>query len=248
MAKIRAEYAEVRERHRNRGPGKQLVLAGKGTRAAILAATGRITNRRSRSQPGITVFDDYDLAELRPYIDWTPFFQAWELAGHYPAILTDDIVGAQASELFRDAQAMLDRIIAEKWLTARGVIGLWPAASVGDDIEVYTGADGAEARDAASPAPAGRQAGRAPRFLRWPTSSHPRTRQVRTGSAASPSPPASASKSTWSASKPHTTTIRRSCSRHWPTASPKPSPSACTNAYAANSGAMCPMKHSTTKR
>ena len=87
-------------------------------------------------QPGLHVFDDYPLAELRNYIDWTPFFQAWELAGKYPAILTDEIVGTQASELYRDARAMLDRIVGEKWLQAKAVFGLWPANSVGDDVRV----------------------------------------------------------------------------------------------------------------
>ena len=89
-------------------------------------------------KPGLTVFDDYSLAELRETIDWTPFFQAWELAGHYPAILTDTVVGAQASELFADAQAMMDRIVGEKWLKARAVIGFWPAANLMDDVEIYT--------------------------------------------------------------------------------------------------------------
>jgi 5-methyltetrahydrofolate--homocysteine methyltransferase len=82
------------------------------------------------------VLEDYPLAELARYFDWTPFFNTWELAGKYPAILTDAVVGAQATELFRDAQAMLARIIDEKWLTARGVFGLWPANSVGDDVIV----------------------------------------------------------------------------------------------------------------
>jgi 5-methyltetrahydrofolate--homocysteine methyltransferase len=80
------------------------------------------------------VFDDYPLAELVDLIDWTPFFQAWELHGRYPAILTDEVVGPQASELFRDAKAMLQRIVEEKWLTARAVFGLWPANSHGDDV------------------------------------------------------------------------------------------------------------------
>ncbi|MFK2879393.1 methionine synthase [Rhodanobacter hydrolyticus] len=135
MAKIRAEYAEVRERHRNRGPGKQLVPLDKA-RAQRFACDWANYTPPQPKQPGLTVFDDYDLAELRKYIDWSPFFNAWELAGHYPAILTDEVVGQQASELFRDAQAMLDKLIAEKWLTARGVIGFWPAAAVGDDIEL----------------------------------------------------------------------------------------------------------------
>jgi 5-methyltetrahydrofolate--homocysteine methyltransferase len=135
MAKIRAEYAEVRERHRHRGPGKQLVPLEKA-RAQRFTCDWAAYEPPQPAKPGLTVLEDYDLAELRRYIDWTPFFQAWELAGHYPAILTDEVVGKQASELFADAQKMLDRIVAEKWLTARAVIGFWPAASVGDDIEL----------------------------------------------------------------------------------------------------------------
>jgi len=139
LAKVRADYADVRERHRNRGPGKKLVSLEQA-RAQRFRCDWAHYDPPQPASPGITVFDDYDLSMIRQYIDWTPFFQAWELAGHYPAILTDEVVGKQASELFRDAQAMLDRIIAEKWLTARAVIGLWPAANVGDDVEVYTDA------------------------------------------------------------------------------------------------------------
>ena len=85
-------------------------------------------------QPGLTVYDDWDLNDLRDYIDWTPFFRAWELAGTYPQILTDEVVGESASSLFADAKEMLDRIIAEKWLTAKAVIGLWPVQRDGDDL------------------------------------------------------------------------------------------------------------------
>ena len=88
-------------------------------------------------QPGVHVFDDWDLADLRQYIDWTPFFRAWELHGNYPAILTDEVVGETATQLFADANAMLDQIIAEKWLTARGVAGLWPCARDGDDVTIH---------------------------------------------------------------------------------------------------------------
>jgi 5-methyltetrahydrofolate--homocysteine methyltransferase len=143
LEKIRLEYADVRERHRNRGPGKKLVSLEKA-REQRYRCDWASYEPPQPSRPGVTVFDDYDLSAIRPYIDWTPFFQAWELAGHYPAILTDEVVGAQASELFKDAQAMLDRIIAEKWLTARAVIGLWPAANIGDDVEVYTDASRSE--------------------------------------------------------------------------------------------------------
>ena len=89
------------------------------------------------SQPGVHVFDDWSLAELRDYIDWTPFFRAWELHGTYPKILDDEVVGESARSLKADADAMLDKIVAEKWLTARGVAGLWPCARDGDDITIH---------------------------------------------------------------------------------------------------------------
>ena len=83
-------------------------------------------------------FDDYDLAEIREYVDWQPFFNAWEMKGKFPDILNNPATGETARKLYDDAQEMLDTAIAEKWLTARGVIGLFPANAVGDDIEVYT--------------------------------------------------------------------------------------------------------------
>ena len=86
------------------------------------------------SRPGLHVFDDWDLADLRAYIDWTPFFRAWELHGTYPTILKDEVVGETAEQLFADANAMLDRIVGENWLTAKGVAGLWPCARDGDDV------------------------------------------------------------------------------------------------------------------
>ena len=88
-------------------------------------------------KPGVHVFDDWDLADLRDYIDWTPFFRAWELHGIYPAILTDPVVGESATNLFADAQAMLDKIVGEKWLRAKGVAGLWPCARDGDDVVIH---------------------------------------------------------------------------------------------------------------
>ena len=89
--------------------------------------------------PGIHVFEDWDLADLREAFDWTPFFRTWELAGTYPAILNDEVVGESARNLFSDAQAMLDRIVEEKWLTARGVCGLWPCQRDGDDVRLDNG-------------------------------------------------------------------------------------------------------------
>ncbi|MFN0084046.1 MAG: methionine synthase [Blastocatellia bacterium] len=93
---------------------------------------------------GIRILDDLPLEKLVPFIDWSPFFHTWELAGVYPRILEDPIVGAQARRLYDDARALLDRIVRGKLLTARGVYGFWPANAVGDDIEVY--ADGARGR------------------------------------------------------------------------------------------------------
>ncbi|MFA9199931.1 MAG: vitamin B12 dependent-methionine synthase activation domain-containing protein, partial [Cypionkella sp.] len=88
-------------------------------------------------QPGVHVFADWPLADLREYIAWTPFFRAWELHGNYPSILDDEVVGETARSLKADADAMLDRIIGENWLTARGVAGLWPCARDGDDVTVH---------------------------------------------------------------------------------------------------------------
>jgi len=136
MEKVRADYAEVRERHKDRSGAKRLVPLD---RARMQRFDGKWADYLppAPNKPGITVFDDYPLAELVDCIDWTPFFSAWELAGRYPAILEDAVVGAQATELFRDAQAMLAKIVGQKWLTARGVIGFWPAHAVGDDIELH---------------------------------------------------------------------------------------------------------------
>jgi len=86
---------------------------------------------------GTKVFEDFPLQDLIDRIDWTPFFSAWELAGRYPRILEDEVVGEEAKKLFKDAQAMLEKIVAENWLQAKGVVGFWPANAVGDDIEVY---------------------------------------------------------------------------------------------------------------
>ncbi|MBT6273022.1 MAG: methionine synthase, partial [Chromatiales bacterium] len=89
------------------------------------------------NHPGVHEFREYDLANLVDYIDWTPFFRTWELAGTYPRLLDDTVIGEAARALFDDARSMLTRIVDEKWLTAHAVVGIWPAASVGDDIEVF---------------------------------------------------------------------------------------------------------------
>ncbi|TLY50001.1 MAG: methionine synthase, partial [Gammaproteobacteria bacterium] len=135
MEKIRAEYADIRERHKDRGPAKRLVSLSHA-RAQGYAGDWQKYVPAEPKKPGISVFDDYPLDELIAHIDWSPFFNTWELAGHYPQIFDDAIVGKQARELFDDAQKMLKQIVDERWLTAKGVIGLWPAARIGDDVEV----------------------------------------------------------------------------------------------------------------
>jgi len=137
VAANESDYAEIRQRHRNRGDAKRLVPLAKARGQRFDGGWDDYTPP-TPAKPGIHVFDDYPLDELVPLIDWTPFFNAWELAGRYPAILTDAIVGTQATDLFNDAQAMLRKIIAGKWLRAKGVIGLFPAHSDGDDIVVQT--------------------------------------------------------------------------------------------------------------
>ena len=98
---------------------------------------------------GIRSFADYDLAELADYIDWTPFFQTWELTGRFPAILDDPKVGEVARSLYADARKMLDLIVKEKWFTAQATIGFWPANADGDDIVVY--ADDSRAKPRSPP-------------------------------------------------------------------------------------------------
>ncbi len=137
IAKTRADYATLADGHA-RGQAEK-------RRTPIQAArANRETVDWSNYQPpkpsflGTRVFESYDLGELARYIDWTPFFQAWELKGSYPRILDDEKYGAAARPLFEDAQAMLKQIVAEKWLTAKAVAGFWPANAVGDDIVLYT--------------------------------------------------------------------------------------------------------------
>ncbi len=134
---IKQDYETVRERHKGRQAGiKWLPLAQ--ARANRLPFDWHSYEPPAPERTGIRSFDDYPLAELGGYIDWTPFFAAWELAGRFPRILDDATVGAEARKLYGDAREMLDQIITEKWFTARAVTGLFPANSIGhDDIEVY---------------------------------------------------------------------------------------------------------------
>ncbi|MES3056208.1 methionine synthase [Sphingomonas faeni] len=139
VSKTADEYEAVRISRANKGQSELLPLATARERAFVADFA---LKPPAPVKPGVHVFADWDLSDLRDYIDWTPFFRAWELAGNFPAILTDEVVGESASSLYADAQAMLDTIVAEKWLTPRGVAGLWPARRVGDDILVSSPARG----------------------------------------------------------------------------------------------------------
>ncbi|MDP1637276.1 MAG: methionine synthase [Candidatus Nitrotoga sp.] len=138
VADIKADYAKTRELHASKKP------QGARYKLADARAHGLKTDWASYTPPkpsfiGVRALSDYSLAEISPYIDWTPFFQTWELSGRYPKILNDEVIGEAARNLFHDAQAMLKRIIDEKWLGANAVFGLFPANSVNsDDIEIYT--------------------------------------------------------------------------------------------------------------
>ena len=127
------DYRALREARANRG-GSDLATLTEARANGFTPPTEGPSPRPA--QPGTHVFDAWPLDDLVPLIDWTPFFRAWELAGNYPAILDDEIVGESARGLFADAQAMLATIVAEKWLTARATVGLWPVRREGEDIIV----------------------------------------------------------------------------------------------------------------
>ncbi|MGH2537557.1 MAG: methionine synthase [Candidatus Promineifilaceae bacterium] len=135
-AEVRAEYETVRRQHAGRRAGRPLASLEEARRQRFRPDWDAYRPPQPNLS-GLRVFDDYDLAELAEYIDWTPFFKAWELAGKFPDILDDERVGEAARSLYTDAQALLNQIIGHKWLCARGVVGLFPANSAGDDIEVY---------------------------------------------------------------------------------------------------------------
>ena len=135
IAELNADYAKVREQHANK---KQTPLVKLHEARANAAVVEWDTYKPTKPKfIGKRVFKNFDLAELEPFIDWAPFFQTWDLAGPFPAILDDDVVGDEAKKVFADGQAMLKKIIEGRWLTANAVVGLYPAQRVGDDIVLY---------------------------------------------------------------------------------------------------------------
>ena len=135
IAELNADYAKVREQHANK---KQTPLVKLHEARANAAVVEWDTYKPTKPKfIGKRVFKNFDIAELEPFIDWAPFFQTWDLAGPFPAILEDDVVGDEAKKVFADGQAMLKKIIEGRWLTANAVVGLYPAQRVGDDIVLY---------------------------------------------------------------------------------------------------------------
>ena len=138
IEQVRAEYARTAEAHR-RAEADKLRTPLARARANALKTDWVDYTPPKPTFTGVRVFSSYDLAELAKYIDWTPFFQTWELKGRYPAILDDDKQGEAARGLFADAQDMVKKIVDERWFNPRAVIGFWPANSIGDDIALYSG-------------------------------------------------------------------------------------------------------------
>jgi len=137
IAQVREDYLRMAETHaRGRAEKSRVSLAQARANRMNIDWSGYTPPKPSFL--GTRSFKAYDLADLARYIDWSPFFQAWELKGAYPRILEDDKYGEAARNLFDDAQALLKQLIAEEWLVANGVVGFWPANSVGDDIEIYS--------------------------------------------------------------------------------------------------------------
>ncbi|RVL92383.1 methionine synthase [Sinorhizobium meliloti] len=133
---VRAEYLKVADAHaRNEAEKRRLPLSQ--ARANAFRIDWDAHQPKVPSFLGTRVFEGWDLAELARYIDWTPFFQTWELKGVFPKILDDERQGAAARQLFEDAQAMVEKIVAEAWFAPKAVIGFWPAASMGDDVRLF---------------------------------------------------------------------------------------------------------------
>ncbi|WP_122054015.1 methionine synthase [Vibrio sp. Evd11] len=137
IEKLDIDYDRVRDQHNRKKPRTKPVTLERA-RANKVVIDWRAYTPPAPAKPGVHIFNDFDVATLRQYIDWTPFFMTWSLVGKYPAILDHEEVGEEAKRLFKDANDLLDRVQKEKLLEARGMCAMFPANSVGDDIEVYT--------------------------------------------------------------------------------------------------------------
>ena len=150
VANLRAEYEQIRVKRAANQTERKLISIAEARANAVKTDWANYTPPKPQvlaaapnpstagGEGNIIVFEDYPLAELVERIDWTPFFRSWELAGKFPAILTDEIVGEECTKLYADAQAMLQKIVAEKWIQAKAVVGFFPANAQGDDVVLYT--------------------------------------------------------------------------------------------------------------
>jgi methionine synthase (B12-dependent) (EC 2.1.1.13) len=246
VAEVKADYAQTRERHlKHKTDTVRLSL--NEARAHKFKIDWAAYQPPVPAQPGVHVLKAYDLAKLVDVIDWTPFFASWELHGKFPKILSDEIVGVEATKLYNDARAMLEKMIAENWIEARAVFGLFPANTVGDDdIAVYKDETRSDILMTwhnlrqQMKKPEGRANLCIADFVA------PRDSGVADYLGAFVVTAGIGEDETSAPSKPRTTTIPRSSSNPCATAWPKPSPSTCTCASAANSGATPPTKRCRT--
>ena len=134
IANLKEEYIRLREHHEKHRAAKDLLALAdaRANKASLDFSEGNIAIPKKLGTHEL----DVSLEKLVPYIDWTPFFQTWELHGKFPAILSDEVVGIEATNLFEDAQKMLDSMVSESWVSAKAIFGIYPATSIGDDIEI----------------------------------------------------------------------------------------------------------------
>ncbi len=244
VAQTRAEYRKVADAHARSEADKQRFPLAKARANRHQVDWAAYAPPRP-SFLGTRVYEDHDLASLARYIDWTPFFQTWELKGRYPAILDHETQGPAARQLFEDAQAMLAKIIAEGWFKPKAIVGFWPAAAVGDDIRLFTDeARTDDPRDLLHAAPAIEQGRRTrepgARRFRGPGRDGPggpRRRLRRDGGRRGGDD-----------LRALRTRQRRLCIHHGQgfggSLSPRPSPRPCTSGSERNSGAMRPTRPS----
>ena len=231
VAQHRADYEALRKSHL---APRQKLVGLETARKRRTPIEWRAEDLATPSFTGVRVLDNFPLATLRDFIDWSPFFHTWELKGIYPRIFEHPDYGEQARQIFTEANALLDDIIEKKLITARGVYGFFPANAVGDDVELYTEGTGAVYWSDSTFSASKRTGKAASPAARSPTSSRPGKLGCPTTSVRSRSPAASASRSCAMVSAPSTTTTTRSWRRPLPTAWRRPSPNACTSGCGVN--------------
>ena len=235
MAEVQKDYDSLRTRHAAKSDRK--LLGFDEARSNATPVDWSDYAPPAPRQPGIHRLDDYDIAELRDYIDWQPFFNAWEMKGKFPDILNNPSTGEVARKLYDDAQAMLDTIIAEKWITARGVYGFFPASADGDDTLVFTDEDRSEvATTLHHLRQQGEHRAGVPHRSLADYVAPVETRAEGLGRRLRGHRGHRAPRADQEVPARTSTTTTRSCSSRWRTGSPRRSPSGCTSGSARSSG------------